>query len=546
MTMKNIEAFYPLSPMQQGMLFHTLYAPNSGMYVQQWRCLIRGKLSAQALKRAWETILERHSSLRTIFVWEDLKEPVQVVHKHVPLPWRSHDCSGQSPDHQQGWLETYLTEDSEQGFDLSKPPLMRLVLVRMSEDSHVFIWSFHHLLLDGWSISIVLNEVQTLYELYNAGGAVDLERPQPYQNYIKWLKQQNLSDAEGYWREVLAGFTKPTSIQNDKTVDALSNPVQSYDKEKVTLSTEMTGALQSIGREHKLTLNSLIQGAWAMLLRHYSGESDIVFGTTVAGRPAELRGVEKMVGLFINTLPVRASISQSDRVIPWMRQLQRQLVDMRQYEYSPLVKVQSWSEVPHGVSLFDSIFVSENASSDDEVRQWSASLEIVATRPIERNNYPLTVVALPGAELSLEIWYDNRRFESRSIGKMGEHLKALLDGVAVDPERRVVELTGMREGEERSYNIEFNETEEYFPRTASIHELIEEQVRKRPLEVALWKGEEKLSYEELNGRANRLGEGAGKQGDRGRESSGDIAGARIRNGREHIGSAEDGSVLCAV
>ena len=334
-----------------------------------------------------------------------------------------------------------------------------------------------------------------------------LTKPYPFRDYISWLTEQDLAKAESFWRETLEGFSGPTPLGIDVPVkDSTDQREGHYESEELTVLSETTSsALSSIGQEHEITLNTLVQGAWAMLLRHYSGESDIVFGTTVAGRPAELRGVEKMVGLFINTLPVRASISQSDRVIPWMKDLQRQLVEIPQYEYAPLSKVQSWSEVPRGVSLFHSIVAFENYPVDKSVRSNSGNLGISDLRSLERNNYPLALVVVPGDQLFIYLRYDNRRFESRSIGNMGEHLKALLEGVAEDPERRVVELSGMRETEERSYNIEFNETEEYFPRTASIHELIEEQVRKRPLEVALWKGEEKLSYEELNGRANRLG-----------------------------------------
>ncbi|MBW4457214.1 MAG: amino acid adenylation domain-containing protein [Nostoc indistinguendum CM1-VF10] len=501
---KNIESIYPLSPMQQGMLFHTLYAPDSGVYFEQLSCTLYGNLNVPAFERAWQRVVERHPVLRTLFIWEHRKQPLQIVRKWVNLPWVQHDWRGLSPVEQQERLEAFLQTDREQGFKLDQAPLMRCTLIKVREDTYHFVWSRHHILLDGWCLPIILKEVLAFYEGFNRSQDLYIERPRPYRDYIAWLQQQDLSQAEAFWRQALQGFTAPTPLVVDRVVSNLSNQKQTYDRQHLQLSANVTAALQSLAQQHHLTLNTLVQGAWALLLSRYSGQEDVVFGVTVSGRPATIAGVESMVGLFINTLPVRVQVPREASLLPWLKQIQNQQVELRQYEYSPLVQVQRWSEVPDGLPLFESIVVFENYPVDASLREQGGNIEIRNVSAFEQTNYPLTMVAVPGSELSLQLRYDCRRFDAASITRMLGHLQTLLEGIVAHPEQRLEDLPLLTQRERLTLLVEWNHTQADYPKDKCIHQLFEAQVELTPDAVAVVFEDKHLTYRELNCRANKI------------------------------------------
>ena len=342
---KNIEDFYPLSPMQQGILFHSLADSKSEVYFEQFSWNLRGTLDVKAFRHAWQYVIERHSILRTCFVWEGLKEPAQVVHREVNIPWQEYNWQHLSLEEQQHKLEIFLENDRSSGFELKQPPLMRFTLVQLEEISFNFTWSHHHLLLDGWSVASIFKEVFACYKAFSSGQELYLELIRPYRDYIVWLQQQDLSKAETFWRQTLKGFTTPTQLSVKKKATSLTQ-TDSFSKEELKLTLDTTAALQSFAKQHHLTLNNLVQGAWALLLSHYSGQEDVVFGAVTSGRPPTLAKAESMVGLFINTVPIRVQISPEESLLPWLHKIKDQLVEASEYEYCPLVKVQGWSEVP--------------------------------------------------------------------------------------------------------------------------------------------------------------------------------------------------------
>ena len=290
MSKGNIENFYPLSPAQQGILFHSLYQPESGVYFGQMLCVLRGDLNVSAFRNSWQKVVDRHPILRTCFLWENVKEPVQVVRKQAPLSWQQINWRSLSAPQQEQQLETFLKADREQGFDLTSAPLIRIALAQLETDTFQFILSHHHLVLDGWSLAIVLEEVFAFYQAFSQGEELHLKRPRPYRDYIAWLHQQDLSAAESFWRQTLKGFTAPTAIARGNIVGG--HRLESSSEQQVIFSATATAALQSAARQHQLTLNTLVQAAWALLLSRYSGEEDVVFGTVVSGRPPELMGAE--------------------------------------------------------------------------------------------------------------------------------------------------------------------------------------------------------------------------------------------------------------
>ena len=360
MSSKDIEDIYLLSPTQQGMLFHTLYAPDSPVYFTQTSWTIHADLDAAALQAAGQAVMDRHPILRSACLWEGRPKPLQFVRRHVKLPFEQLDWRGLSPVEQEERIESFLIEDQQRGFQLSQAPLLRHTLIRLSDQDYKFIWSNHHLLLDGWSQFAVLKELLMEYEAIRNGVPVKIETPRPYRDYISWLRQQDISQAESYWREYLKGFRVPTplGVIPKQTNDGETKEAKdSFGKGQLLIEAETTGRLRTLARQQQLTLNTLVQGAWALLLSRYSGQPDVLFGSVVSGRPASLSGVEEMVGLFINTLPVRVQVEDEARADAWLRGLQEQQAQMRQYEYTPLVEVQRWSEVEHGTPLFENYVV---------------------------------------------------------------------------------------------------------------------------------------------------------------------------------------------
>jgi len=438
MNIEQIEDIYPLSWMQQGMLFHTLYAPQSGVYFNQLNCTLNADLNVSAFKRAWQRVLSRHAILRTSFVWEDLAEPVQIVHREVELPLEEQDWRELSADEQQARLESFLKADRDRGFELAEAPLMRLYLIRTAEDAYQFVWSRHHILLDAWSGVLLQKEFAAFYEAFLRGWELDLERPRPYRDYISWLRQQDLSKAQAFWQRTLEGFAAPTPLAGEQAPGHAPARQVTFQDMRTRLPSETTSALQALARQQQFTLNTLIQGAWALLLSRYSGRADVVFGTTVSGRPVELAGVESMIGIFINTLPVRVRVPAEAQLVPWLRQLQLEQAEMRQHEYTPLVEIQSWSEVPRGQPLFESILVVQNYP----VAGLKQPSTIKASRPsfVERSNYPVALVVALGAELGLRLTYDRDRFSAATVARMLEHLARLLGSMVAQPDARVGEL----------------------------------------------------------------------------------------------------------
>jgi amino acid adenylation domain-containing protein len=509
MNQKNIEDIYPLSPMQQGMLFHSLYAPTSGMYVEQLSFELNGNLDVAAFKQAWQEVLNRHSVLRTAFVWENLEKPLQVVGRQVSLPWQQLDWRELSSIEQQQQLEALLEAEQKRGFELSKAPLMNLTLIQLAENPYQFIWNHHHLLLDGWSLPLIFKEVITFYSAFCQGKELYLEKPRPYRDYIAWLQQQNVTEAEAFWRETLKGFTAPTAIFSHSPIANKQSPIPSYNEQQLKLSAEATLALQSLARKEQLTLNSIVQGVWALLLSRYSGEQDIVYGATVSGRPPTLAGAESMVGLFINTLPVRVWVDPHQFILPWLKQFQTQLVELRQYEYNPLIDIQGWSEVPRGVSLFESIVVFENYPIDPAVRQFNSNLEIGNFRTFGKTNYPLTVTVVPDSELLLKIGYVCDRFHSDTINRMLAHLETLLLNIVAKPHQRLSELSLLTATERYQLLIEFNQNKSKIQNPKSkigqcVHQLFEEQVKRTPDAIAVVFQDQQLTYRKLNAKANCL------------------------------------------
>ncbi|HEX7733566.1 MAG TPA: amino acid adenylation domain-containing protein [Ktedonobacteraceae bacterium] len=502
--MDHIEDIYELSPTQQGMLFHTLYAPEAGVYWLQVHCTVRGNLDIPLFQQAWQRVVNQHPALRSIIYWEDLETPMQVVLREVQLPWQLLDWREVSPDEQPERLQQYLRMDSRQSIDFTQGPLMRLALIQEADDLYRLVWSYHHLLLDGWSMFHIFEEVFACYEAYQQGQAFRPRYRHPYRDYIAWLQEQDAGQAETFWRQELAGVRSATPLGVGRGAEEVSAQLLKYRRQQIFCSAEMTNALRTLARQQQLTLNTLIQGAWALLLSRYSGQDDVLFGATLAGRPAALPEVEAMIGMFINTLPVRIQVPASVPLLSWLQQLQIQQAEMRQYEYSSLVKVQGWSEAPRDTPLFESIVVFENYPVNDALQKRPGGLEIGQIHALEWTGYPLVFAAAPTSELMLQINYDTRRFTEDTTWRMLGQVRTLLENFIAHPEQRLSEVMLLPEAEHQLLITAWNATRVAHQHAMSLHQQFEEQAAKTPDVVAVQYEDQFLTYQELNRRANQL------------------------------------------
>jgi amino acid adenylation domain-containing protein len=453
-----IEDLYPLTPTQEGMLFHTLADPEAGHYVEQLVCRLRGELDPSALQESWNRLVARHAVLRSTIHWTDSDRPYQVVHRRVDHPVEHRDWRGLEPSEQSERLEAYLESDRRRGFIPSHPPLSRLTVIRLTDDVHEFVWSIHHAVIDGWCLALLLHEVLEIDESIRRGREPALKPIRPYRDYVAWLRDRDDARAEGYWRQALRGVTAAMPLG----LESLSPHSRGNSRRQLTeceaaLPLDLTARLQALGRTHRLTQSTLIYGAWALLLSRYSGRSDVLFGVTVSGRPPELPGVESMVGLFINSLPLKVAVTEEASLIPWLGDLQSTMAELRRFESVPLSRIQAWSGLPSGIPLFESIVIVQNLPFAASLQQRATGLGIEQARFVERTHYPITLTVLPGIELAMKIGFDSARFDARAIERMLGHLRTVLEAMAIDSDRRLADVPLMTEREQEQLMTPWND-----------------------------------------------------------------------------------------
>jgi hypothetical protein len=348
------------------------------------------------------------------------------------VPWRSEDWRAEE-DHRSR-LEALLDEDRRRGFDLEEPPLLRFILIRLADEEWYFVWSHHHLLLDGWCLGLILDEVFRLYRAdTGAPGAVaELPERRPYRDYIAWLEGRDLGEAEAFWRRKLDGAAIPTPLG----VGGESSPEAPRGKERLSLDAATGRALDALTRGQRVTMSTVFHAAWAVLLARYGGEDDVVFGTVVSGRPPELPGAESMIGLFINTLPVRARVPQAgeESAGAWLGRLQSELLELRQHEHTPLARVHAWAGLPSDAPLFESLFVFENYQRAPRSAGQGMGVRVVGADIHEQTGYPLSLAVIPSEPIVLQLGFDGGRFDAATVRGMLRHLALLVATMARDPD----------------------------------------------------------------------------------------------------------------
>lgn len=422
---------YPLSPMQLAMFRHLQSTPNSPAYWLQFHCRLHGQLDVPAFKAAWQQVVARHAVLRTAFVWMGDRVE-QVVAETVALPWHEADWQNFSASEQSAQLAQFLAADLRQTPPLTQAPLLRCALMQCSPTSHRFVISHHHLLTDGWSFSLLLQEVMAFYQAARQEQRVDLVQPRPYRDYIAWLQQQDLAQAETFWQQTLAGIHTPTVFPQ---TEPLIGPA-SYAEQAYVLPAAVSTQLQRLARQNNVTLNTLIQGAVALLLSHVSGERDLVFGITFSGRSPDLPAVETIMGLLINHLPLRVQIQEEQTLLTWLHDLLQTQVELEPYVFTPVTAIQRWCNHPQ--PLFQCNLRFQNFPMDEQLRErWGEALTIDDSQMVDWWHYPLNIVVTPGDTLHLAITYDERAFNRQAVNSLLAGLQQLLSAFVTHPNRQL-------------------------------------------------------------------------------------------------------------
>ncbi|HYQ49853.1 MAG TPA: amino acid adenylation domain-containing protein, partial [Pseudomonas sp.] len=479
-----VQDLYPLSPMQQGMLFHSLYQPGDGSYINQVRMDAEG-LDPARLRAAWQAALDSHAALRTAFVSSATGQPLQAVLRHAELAW--HETRG-------GDLDA-LAVAERRPFDLQQPPLMRLLLVATGAGRHHLVWTCHHLLLDGWSQAQLFAEVMQRY----AGRALPTPLGQ-YRDYIAWLAGRDVAASEQFWRGQLAPLQAPTSLAG---AVALEQPGSGTEEQRSSLPAAASERLRQFARQRKVTLSSLLQAAWLLLLQRYTGQDCVAFGATVAGRPAQLPGIEQQLGLFINTLPVVASPAAQLTVGQWLEQVQALGVAVREHEHSALYDIQRWAG-QGGRGLFDQVLVFENYPLDSAMLSGQGDGPRFANLVSrEQGNYPLMLLVNQGEALSFCYSFDRACFDAAAIERLDGHLQQLLLALCESADRQLGQLP-LLAATERQALLAAGAACSHGIGAFDLVEQFEQQVARVPEAIAVRQDDLALSYAELNRRANQL------------------------------------------
>ncbi|MDB5054622.1 MAG: lchAC [Bacilli bacterium] len=493
---------YYLSPMQEGMLFHTLLHPGQSFYIEQMSMQVKGSLRSDLLEQSMSAMVDRYDIFRTVFVYEKLKRPVQAVMKQRTFKVREIDLSNLSNAEQDDHIQSYKQSDKEMGFDLSKDIPMRTVVFKKGRDDYEWIWSYHHILLDGWCFGIVVQELFQVYQALLLGRSYSLPSVKPYKEYIRWLETQDNLQSLRYWDDYLSGFDGQTTFaeQRRKNHGSVREPEEAL----FSLSEEQTRTFAELARGQGVTLSTALQAVWAVLLSRYQQSDDIIFGTVVSGRPADIPGVESMVGLFINVVPKRVNASPELSFAQLLFDIQRQSLQSEAHQYVPLYDIQSRTAQP---DLIDHIIVFENYPLQEVNKLQEEQIlgfTIGETSIFEKSNYDLNLLASPGKELLLKLAYNANVYDRAFIFRLKDQLYEIIRQICRNPQIQLGAIRVVTDEEERMLLEQFSSVHCGQPDRLTLSEWFERYADETPDQIAVVYEDTSLTYSELNTQANRL------------------------------------------
>ncbi|MEC1581804.1 plipastatin non-ribosomal peptide synthetase PpsC [Bacillus subtilis] len=496
-----IQDIYPLSFMQEGMLFHSLYDEQSRAYFEQASFTIHGQLDLERFQKSMDAVFDRYDIFRTAFIYKNVAKPRQVVLKQRHCHVHVEDISHLNEKDKEHCTEAFKEQDKSKGFDLQTDVLMRISILKWAPDHYVCIWSHHHILMDGWCLGIVIKDFLHIYQALGKGQFPDLPPVQPYRTYIKWLMQQDREEAAEYWKKRLQHFEKASPLP--KRTDQMSDGT--LQQITFTIPEKETSELQKIAAACGATLNTVFQALWGIMLQKFNRRDDAVFGSVISGRPSELKDVENMVGLFINTIPIRVQsdfLSFSDLVSG----MQKDMTEAEAYSYFPLYDIQAQSALKQ--ELIDHIIVFENTPTQQEIEELnqagSFDFSVKDFEMEEVTNYRCSVKVIPGRTLYVRIHFHTGTYQPNMMSEIKDYLQHMISDVISDPSLPVSKMTLLDEDKTRKIVSQNNRTVSVSPEAPTLHGLFERQAAVTPVRPAIRFSGGLLTYAELDLYASRL------------------------------------------
>jgi amino acid adenylation domain-containing protein len=489
---------FPLSPIQEGMLFHCLLDRNSGTDIEQIVVELETPINSILLAAAWQRVVARHEILRAHFRWEGLDRPQHVIQTDCQLNVSEFDWGDIDANRLDSEWASFLREDRIRGFDPAAAPLFRLSLFKLPKGQSRLLWTIHHILADGRGFVLILDEVFRELE-----GLPVPSRPVSYRAYIDWLTSQRLEGSGEFWKAKLRGLSSPTPLLHEP--EPPTGIADRYGEMQMRLSSALSSQLREFCSTEHVTLNVMIQGAWALLLSRYSGESEVLFGVTKTTRSSSLENADSIIGLLISTLPMRVNFQPAEAVGGWLRKIREEWISLRPFEQSPLVQIKECCEFPARTALFDTLVLYESQTMDRALQQIDDSWASRHVEIVEQTNHELALLAYGDPEILLKLEYNAKRFRPETARLILGHLSTVLVSMAKDADGLIGSICILTAEERRRMLKEWNDTHTLYSDTAGVHELIAEQCHRTPDRIAVEDAQVGLTYAELNSRANQLG-----------------------------------------
>lgn len=500
-----IQKIYSLTPMQEGMLFHAMNDKSSSVYFEQILLHLNGQLEIEVLQKSFNILLQRYDILRTAIAYEKIEKPKQVVLAERASDIVFKDISHLNEEEKEEYIEEFKKDDIKKGFDLTRDTLIRISVIKKDSKSYGLVLSFHHIIMDGWCLAIVIKELFEIYVALKENQELDKKEIYPYSDYIQWFYKQNKEVAIEYWNEYLEGIEKDSIVPN--FVDNANEEKYVLREHVFEIEKELTEKLKLIAKDNKVTVNTVFQSLWGVMLQKYNNTKDIVFGSVVSGRPPEIKGIEEMVGLFVNTIPVRINCDKEISFSELTKKIHEEATVSSGYHYVPLSEIQSNTDLKN--NLINHLVGFENYPLQDDINSFFGSEDLLGFKVndidiFEQINYDFNIIVVPGDKLKIRLSYNAGVYTKEAVKNIENHMKQVVHEVIENPEIQIKDIKIITKEEKQKVLFDFNNTESLYPQDKTIHELFMEQAKKTPDKAAVvFKGTE-FTYKELDEKSNRL------------------------------------------
>jgi fengycin family lipopeptide synthetase D len=497
---ENLKNIYPLSPMQEGMLFHSIFDPESTAYFEQVSYRLAGALDVKLFRQSWNELFKHHDILRTVFIYEKAPRPLQLVLKNGEVEFSFEDIQNHNADRQEQFLEDYRQKDRMRKFNLSRDTLTRIAVFQLREHGYEVIWSFHHILMDGWSAGILIGELLEAYQSLLKLRNHNLPGRVPYNTYIEWLEKQDKEVSRKYWKDYLEGYEATATVPAFH-LSTLKKEYKSADLRNI-FEVKKTEQIRNLAAREQVTLYAVIQTIWGILLGRYNDSNDVVFGSVVSGRPAQVKGVEEMVGLFINTVPVRIRSNPGDTFRDLLQKVQKETIEGQDHLYLPLAETQNKQGMLDHIIVFESYPLDKQLF--DSLQTGMSGLTIERVSAFEQTPYHFNFIVNPAECLEITIRFNEKVYNWEQMERLHGHLETIINAILENVEISVDNIDILTSEEKKQVIRSFNSTAIEFQRNKTIIDLFEEQVKNNPEQIAVLYQEEKITYRELNEKANAI------------------------------------------